>query len=555
MAVTLAGLELAAVFAAVCATLLWVAPSSLSLHGLAGQALSVAAWCLVVFYYTGLYDLQSVRSFGQSAQRLPRALGMAFLPAWAGQVLFSGRPVSYGAFLSILLITVALVLALRASAYRLLDSRPLLERVLIVGDCWLAEELVKEIQARPELRQRVVGLVDKGEMPTGCRRVGDLSALAAVVEYVRPHRVVVALAARRGQMPLKTLLNLRLGGILVEDGVELYERLTGKIAIEALTPSRLIFSKEYRASRVDLALSRALSLPATVVGLLLLAPVFALIALAIKLDSPGPVFFAQQRVGRGGRLFPLLKFRTMHPARSATSEWARDNSRRLTRAGRWLRRFRLDELPQLVNILKGDMNLVGPRPHPVSNLSLFVVVMRNTPECGEQIPYYAVRSLVRPGITGWAQVRYRYANDLEEEIEKMRYDLYYVKHMSLWLDVRILVETVKIVLRGRESAHDEPGARRAAAPFAPARASLRLAAEAPPQLELGLAPPVPPSGAAAESALAPPPNPAPIRGEPAASIEVGLTSPPPLVRTVGKSVPPSSPNRMPIGRGMPEAKV
>jgi lipopolysaccharide/colanic/teichoic acid biosynthesis glycosyltransferase len=168
-------------------------------------------------------------------------------------------------------------------------------------------------------------------------------------------------------------------------------------------------------------------------------------------------------VGRGGRPFELFKFRTMHPAPAATSEWARDNDGRVTRVGRWLRRFRLDELPQLVNILKGDMNLVGPRPHPATNLPLFVVMMRNAPECGEQVPYYALRSLVRPGVTGWAQVRYRYANDLEEEVEKMRHDLYYIKRMSVWLDVRILFETVKVVLRGHKQA---TGAE--AAPAAPA---------------------------------------------------------------------------------------
>jgi lipopolysaccharide/colanic/teichoic acid biosynthesis glycosyltransferase len=197
--------------------------------------------------------------------------------------------------------------------------------------------------------------------------------------------------------------------------------------------------------------ARYLSLPLVAGALVVLSPLLALLALAIKLESRGPLFFIQERVGRGGRPFKLIKFRTMRPARAATSEWARDNDGRVTRVGRWLRRFRLDELPQLVNILGGDMNLVGPRPHPVTNLPLFVVMMRNAPECGEQVPYYALRSLVRPGVTGWAQVRYRYANDLEEEIEKMRHDLYYIKRMSVWLDLRILFETVKIVIRGRET--------------------------------------------------------------------------------------------------------
>ena len=153
---------------------------------------------------------------------------------------------------------------------------------------------------------------------------------------------------------------------------------------------------------------------------------------------------------------------------AAHSEWECDNADRITRVGLRLRRFRLDELPQFVNVLRGDMDLVGPRPHPVSNFSLFVTVLRNSPECGEQIPYYSIRSMARPGITGWAQVRYRYANNLEEEIEKMRYDLYYVKHRSLWLDLRILADTVKTVLGGRQSPDAAP------APPAPAAARRRL---------------------------------------------------------------------------------
>src|SRR5207244_708155 len=154
------------------------------------------------------------------------------------------------------------------------------------------------------------------------------------------------------------------------------------------------------------------------------AQLVGLVARASELDSRGPGFFVQDRVGLGGKRFRMIKFRTMHPVTGTASEWVRDNGHRITRVGRWLRKFRLDELPQLVNILRGDMNLVGPRPHPVSNLALFVVMLRNAPECGERIPYYSLRSTVRPGLTGWAQVRYRYANDLEEEIEKMRYDLF-----------------------------------------------------------------------------------------------------------------------------------
>ena len=196
-------------------------------------------------------------------------------------------------------------------------------------------------------------------------------------------------------------------------------------------------------------------------GLIVLAPLFGLIVLLIKLDSRGPVFFIQERVGLRGRSFKLIKFRTMHPVSRPKSEWERDNCDRITRLGRWLRRIRLDELPQLVNILRGDMNLVGPRPHPVTNLQMMILAARNLSEVsGDAIPYYSLRCSVRPGITGWAQVRYSYANSFDEEVEKVRYDFYYLKHMSFWLDLRILFETVKIVFSGAAADADARRARR-----------------------------------------------------------------------------------------------
>jgi exopolysaccharide biosynthesis polyprenyl glycosylphosphotransferase len=351
----------------------------------------------------------------------------------------------------ILVVSVPLLVAFRRFCAKLMRRRRP-QRVLVIGGGTLADQVVAEIEARPHLRQYVIGVVDESPSPPRSRSLGMVQDLGRIAEQTRPDRVIVALRSRRGRMPLRALLDLRVRGILVEDGAEVYERLTGKIAIEALTPTSVIFCKDFRPRRRDLALARGLSQPLVAAALVLLAPVLALVALAIKLDSPGPVFFLQERVGRGGKRFKLIKFRTMRPERRVSSEWARDNGDRLTPVGRWLRRFRLDELPQLVNILKGDMNLIGPRPHPLSNLPLFVLVMRNASFCGEPIPYYALRWMVRPGLTGWAQVRYQYANDLEEEVEKMRHDLYYIKHMSLWLDLRILLETVKTIACGRESA-------------------------------------------------------------------------------------------------------
>jgi lipopolysaccharide/colanic/teichoic acid biosynthesis glycosyltransferase len=201
-------------------------------------------------------------------------------------------------------------------------------------------------------------------------------------------------------------------------------------------------------------------------GLVLLAPLLLFIAAAVKIDSSGPVFFQQTRVGAHGRPFRLWKFRTMR-AGSRRSEWERDNRDHVTRVGKWLRALRLDELPQFVNVLRGEMNLVGPRPHPLSNFELFTLVARNMNErTGLPVSYYALRTMVRPGMTGWAQVRYRYANDLDEEIEKLRYDLYYVKHVSFRLDLRILLQTIRVVLLGHGATLERP----AIAPPAPAPA-------------------------------------------------------------------------------------
>src|SRR5207249_7615634 len=292
----------------------------------------------------------------------------------------------------------------------------------------LARLVVEEIARRPQ-RYALVGVVEDG------------AELDRLVAERRPDRIVVGFADRRGRVPLCHLVESRARGIRVEDAVETYESLTGKLALELMPPSRVIFSHEYATARFQPAFARALSLLVAVTGLIVLAPVMAVIALAIKLDSRGPVFFVQQRAGLYRLPFNLIKFRTMHPVEGVHSEWERDNSNRITRCGRWLRRFRLDELPQLVNMLRGDMNLVGPRPHPMVNQRIFM----------ERIAYYGLRSTVHPGITGWAQVRHGYANNIDEETRKMRYDLYYIKNRSLPLDAWILLETVGIILFGQGS--------------------------------------------------------------------------------------------------------
>lgn len=457
MAAILLFVEMCSIFTAVYVTMLvWAEPSTVSPTDMANwpaQALALSLCCVVIFFYNDLYDSRSVRSFPQFLSRLPKSFGAAVV--LAGSLLYVLIPqakVSSGPVVVSFITTAGLLLLVRVMYYRLMKSRLIIQRVLILGATPLAELLIAELEAQPNCK--VIGVVDDALSSDSVvlrqRLLGSRRHLRHIIEQLRPNRIVAALTERRGRLPVDDLLESRVNGIIIEDGIEVYEQLTGKIAIESLMPSSLIFSRDFRKSRLNLAFGRMISLLVSVIGLVLCAPLLGTIALAIKLDSTGPVFFVQERVGLGGRRFKLIKFRTMHQVTCHRSEWAKDNGDRITRVGCWLRKFRLDELPQFVNILRGDMNLVGPRPHPASNVELFVLVSRNASGYGAPIPYYSFRSMVRPGITGWAQVRYRYANDLEEEIEKLRYDLYYIKHLSVWLDLRILFDTVKIVLLGRE---------------------------------------------------------------------------------------------------------
>ncbi len=323
------------------------------------------------------------------------------------------------------------------------------ERVILLGTGSLAHKLAAELAGSCVLLGVINEAPEAVPAGFGCPCLGSLEDLQRIIEEQAPDRVVVAMQEQYGHLPAEKLVESQAGrALVVESGVDAYERLTGMLAIELLTMSAVVYSSEFRPARLALWLARAYSVLAAGVGFVLCLPLMLLVALAIRIESPGPVLFVQERVGLGGRRFKLLKFRSMREAAGAHSEWEGDNADRITRVGRLLRKFRLDELPQFVNVLRGDMNIVGPRPHPVSNRELFILVSRNTPKCGEPIPYYTLRSSIRPGITGWAQVRYKYANGLDEEMEKLRYDLYYIKHYSLLMDLRILFETVKVVLLG-----------------------------------------------------------------------------------------------------------
>ena len=446
MVFTLALVEAGALSGALCAMVLfWLPPvvaDWVDAGMLLARIMAVTGCCIAAFYYNDLYNFRLVRSFAAFMPRLLQSFGVAFILLAGCYFLFPGLRIAKGPFVSSFVLVITLLVPLRGVSYAALRRRVFTERILLVGASPLARSLVAEIDANLESRCVVVGIADDSPGEESAPRyplLGPLARLEKIIEETRPDRIIVTMSERRGRLPVGTLLAARGVGIAVDDGVHLYERLAGKLAIESLTPSGLLFASDFRRPRIHAVLSRALSVSASLIALVVVAPLLMLIALAIKLDSVGPVLFIQDRVGRRGRSFKLLKFRTMHPAPRQASAWVVDNRHRITRVGQWLRRFRLDELPQFVNVVRGDMNLVGPRPHPVCNFELF----------SERIPYYSLRAIIRPGVTGWAQVRYGYANDLAEETEKMRHDLYYIKHRSLWLDLRIVADSVKIVMFGR----------------------------------------------------------------------------------------------------------
>jgi exopolysaccharide biosynthesis polyprenyl glycosylphosphotransferase len=265
--------------------------------------------------------------------------------------------------------------------------------------------------------------------------------LAAVVDGECVDQIVITMGERRGALPVEALLRLKSQGVVIRDGAEVYETLTGKVFLESLKLSWLLFSRGFRVSRAMLVYKRATSVIFSSVGLLLALPFMAVIALAIRLDSKGPILFRQERVGLRGVTFKLNKFRSMVDGADADGIYrpVQENDERITRVGRWLRRTRLDELPQLWNVLRGDMYFVGPRPF----------VPNQERECEEKIPFYIQRWSVRPGATGWAQVNREYCATVGDNVEKLAYDLFYIKNMSVGLDLLIMFKTMKILLLGR----------------------------------------------------------------------------------------------------------
>jgi sugar transferase (PEP-CTERM system associated) len=411
----------------------------------AGIVTFVTQLCL---YYADLYSLRKGADRRELFVSIVQALGAASFILAAIYYWFPELMLGRGVFLYAAMLVIAAVIGWRL-AYEFVSKRmgPG-ERLLLVGTSVAAVNLVKELhEHRVELGVDIVGFVDPDPAKVGQSLVnpgiiGTVDDIPGIVQRMRVDRVVVSLADARGKLPMDRLLQMKLNsGVLFDHLPTVYEEFTGKIAIENLRPSWLIFSEGFRKTRVLLATKRALDIICALGGLILAAPLLAITAALVKLTSPGPALYHQKRVGLQGREFTVHKFRSMRQdAEAGTGAvWATAGDARVTAVGKFIRRTRLDEIPQLWNVLIGDMSMVGPRPERPEFVGKLT----------EQIPFYGLRHSVRPGVTGWAQVRYTYGASVEDAMEKLQFDLFYVKHMSLPFDLFVLLSTVKTVILRR----------------------------------------------------------------------------------------------------------
>ena len=407
--------------------------------------IAVTIVCQLALYYNDLYDLRATRNRSVLLIRSLRALGTAFLALAMLYYLFPHIRLERGIVALMAPLALAFIITCRLGVYsRGGPTRPL-ERVLIMGTGTSAVGLTREILSRPELQCKIVGFLDEkgekmGKPLVSPGIIGGISQLEEIVDRECIDRVVISLGERRGVLPFQAMATLKLQGLPIEDAESVYERLTGRIMTEQLRPSWLILSEGFNKSRFLLGGKRAIDIFVSGVLLTLTLPVMLLTALALLLEDGTPILFRQERIGLGGRTFQILKFRSMRQgSEKGRPSWTADSDPRITRVGRFIRKYRLDELPQFINILRGEMSLVGPRPE----VPYFCELLE------KEIRFFNQRHVVRPGLTGWAQVKYQYGATLEEAKAKFEFDLFYIKHLSLMLDLAIIFETAKVVIWGR----------------------------------------------------------------------------------------------------------
>jgi sugar transferase (PEP-CTERM system associated) len=404
--------------------------------------------CQICLYYNDLYELKLTENIKELGLRLIQALGFAAIVLAVIYFFVPKVIVGTGTFLISIGIIILIIVSWRFCYAIVLDRGLFNTRIMLLGSADLIGKIRQEISERkdcgydiiaevPDTKRKFKSEYDRLKNPANIigRKYEGLSALAGKRNI---EKIIVAMEENRNNFPTNELLQCRVNGIEVLDGNSFYEMLTGKLVVKAINPSWLIFSDGFRKSRTERLLKRSADLLLACLMLIVLFPLIVVIALLIKLDSKGPVIFSQERVGQNGKIYEVHKFRSMVEDAEKISGpvWAQDDDHRITRVGKIIRKLRMDELPQLWNVLKGEMSFVGPRPEREH----FVKELEGL------IPYYKERHTVKPGITGWAQVSYGYGASVDDAIEKLNYDLFYIKNMSFFMDLMIVLKTIKIVL-------------------------------------------------------------------------------------------------------------
>ena len=404
------------------------------------RALTVTFVFQLSLYFYDLYDLRKPGTTTETFVRMMQAFGVGCILLALLYSLFPSIIISTTVFWGCYLIICFTLLAWRSLYYLILEKKMFAREIILVGTGETAERIVFEVASNQESGFSIGAMI--GKSPPAFNHL-DIPVFAGLAELAhdqhlsRIERIVVALDDRRGAMPITELLNHKLKGTIIEDGISFYEAITGKILVEKVNPAWLIFSEGFDYGRMTYLIKRLIDLSLAVFGLTLGLPIALLTALIIKIESPGPVFYRQERVGERGELFSIFKFRSMRQdAEKNGAVWASKNDARVTRVGGFIRKVRIDEIPQMWNVILGQMSFVGPRPER----PIFVEQLTG------KLPYYSLRHAAKPGITGWAQVCYPYGASEEDALRKLEYDLYYIKHQSFFLDMLIIFRTIKTVL-------------------------------------------------------------------------------------------------------------
>ena len=401
------------------------------------KSLLITITCQLSLYYHDLYDLKVVHNIKELGTRLLQALGVVTILFGMMYFFAPGLMIGEGIFVIIIGVMIFLIVSWRLGYNFILDRNLFNQKIFIIGSGELAKEIHREIKDKRDSGYKVVQLIKEREL----NQEFTNRDLCDNAQEAQVKKIIVAMEEKRGNFPLDQLLRCRTEGIEILEGTSFYEMLMGKLYVRQINPAWLIFSEGFRKSRFKSFAKRSGDLILSILMLIMLSPLMLITALLIKFESRGPIIFSQERTGQNGKPFRINKFRSMvaDAEKNTGPVWAGENDDRVTRVGRIIRKLRIDELPQLWNVFRGEMSFVGPRPerpHFIQQLE-------------KEIPYYAERCSVKPGLTGWAQVCYPYGASVEDAVEKLNYDLFYIKNLTFFLDLLVIFRTVKIVLFGK----------------------------------------------------------------------------------------------------------